>query len=89
MSGIPIIKYHLRILWRKINIPMYTPMLPKTVAIKNNIPSEILLPLSLSAFDLSMNMSKKALTLVKRKKYSKYNVIFSIKIYFYFLLVWP
>ncbi len=60
-SGIPKIKYHLRVLCLKINIPKYTPILPKIVAIKNNIPSEILTlsPFFFEMF-LSNNINKKA-----------------------------
>lgn len=42
-NGTPTRKYHFLDLWRKINIPKYTPKLPNKVARKKIIPSEILI----------------------------------------------
>lgn len=41
ISGIPIRKYHFCVLCLKVNIPAYTPKLPKAVAMKNSLPSDI------------------------------------------------
>jgi hypothetical protein len=50
-----------------VNIPTYTPRLPKAVAMKNNIPSEILSALFFLDLILSKNIRKKANIFIARK----------------------
>jgi hypothetical protein len=67
-SGMPMAKYHFRVLCRKANIPAYTPTLPKAAAIKNNNPSEILSASFFFDLFLSNSITRKATALTVRKK---------------------
>lgn len=66
--GIPTTKYHFRVLCRKRYIPMRTPTLPKIVARKKSIPSDIRSDPFLLDRCLSIHMSIKAILFMQRKK---------------------
>lgn len=71
-NGIPKIKYHFLVLCRKVNIPIYTPTLPKKTAMKNNNPSEILVALFFLDFNLSSHIIINAIRFIVRKKIIRY-----------------
>ena len=82
-NGIPTLIYHFFVLCLKANIPANTPMLPKAVAMKNNIPSEIRsAPFFLDLF-LSKSMTKKANKFIAENIVNKIKKAFSMsKLYF-------
>lgn len=69
--GIPKIKYHFFVLWRNVNIPAYTPMLPKNTAMKNSSPSEILEALFFLDFILSIHIIMNAIRFIVKKKINR------------------
>ena len=61
-------KYHFLVLWRKLSIPRYTPILPKAVARKKMIPSGVRFwPLPRIDLRLSLAIMKKAKRLMAAK----------------------
>lgn len=67
-SGIPIRKYHLRVLCRNVNIPKNTPTLPNSVAKKKSSPSDTRSAPSFRDFTLSIYMINTASRFIKTKK---------------------
>ena len=59
-------------------MPAYTPRLPKAVAMKNSIPSEILSAPGFLALFLSSSIIKNAIKFIARKKPAVYNILLFI-----------
>lgn len=66
--GMPMAKYHFRVLCRKANIPAYTPILPNKVARKKSSPSEIRSAPAFLERALSRHMMKNAVRFTAMKK---------------------